>query len=141
MDLNDSIELSSSYSTGDRPGGKISISSGKSNWVNKPIVIVSRLKNQSETLVGTPLFELRINGEEVISKTIFDNVISPLTEFKKGIWVGAGINGASQFSGDVAEILLYNSAISDDDLLNLEDKLKEIWNHAALLSASVYLWL
>ena len=79
----DSIEVSSSYSTGDRNAGKLSVSSGKSNWVNKPIVIVSRLEKSGRNLVGTPLFELRINGQEVVAKTIFDNVISPLTEFKK----------------------------------------------------------
>ena len=82
--------------------------------MNKPIVIVSRLKSQSETLVGTPLFELRINGQEVISKTIFDNVISPLTEFKKGIWVGSGINGASEL---VVMLLKFFSTIQQSQMM------------------------
>ena len=75
---------------------------------------------------ASPLKTLRVNGSASTSSTTGQNMNSSY-----GIGVGVGFGLTEFVTGDIAEVGVYDSAISDSDCLALEDYFTTQWLTAA----------
>ena len=70
--------------------------------------------------------DYRINGEQITFNS-FNSTIDTVTADGSGMTIGSKIDGTQNWTGHIAEVILFDRRLSDAEVIELETHLKRRW--------------